>query len=187
MLSEQENKRLSRLLSYILRHHPEHIGIQLDENGWAETSLLIKNLQEKEPAFSLEILRHIVDSNSKKRFAFNEDGAKIRASQGHSVNIELGYTEQQPPEFLFHGTAEKNLPAIFENGLHKMERHHVHLSAGKETARSVGARHGKPVVLTIRSATMYGQGYKFYVSDNGVWLTENVPAEYIQVLADSAD
>lgn len=181
MLPEKEAKRLSKWLSYILRHHPESAGIVLDENGWTDTQTLIQHLSAKEPLFSLEILQFIVETNSKKRFAFNEDSAKIRASQGHSVEVELGYSQQQPPEFLFHGTTEKNIPSILASGLKKMERHHVHLSADKETAQTVGARFGKPVVLMIKSGLMHEQGFSFYISENGVWLTEHVPAEFLSL------
>lgn len=179
MLSEQENKRLSRLLSYILRHQPEHIRIQLDENGWADTEQLIKQLAEKEPSFDAGVLQHIVATNSKKRFAFNENGSKIRASQGHSVEVELDYAPQPPPEFLYHGTAEKNIPGILKTGLQKIERHHVHLSSEKATAQAVGARYGQPVILTVRSGKMQEQGFIFFRSDNGVWLTDHVPVEFI--------
>lgn len=182
MLSEKEAKRLSKWLSYILRHHPESAGIVLDEQGWMDTQTLINNLSAKEPLFNAEALQFIVATNSKKRFAFNEDGSKIRASQGHSVDVELGYTQQQPPEFLFHGTTEKNISSILKSGLKKMERHHVHLSADKETAQVVGARFGKPVVLTVNAGLMHEQGFSFYISENGVWLTENVPAEFLSEL-----
>lgn len=127
----------------------------------------------------MKILQYIVDINNKNRFAFNDDLTKIRASQGHSVNFELGYTEQQPPTILYHGTVEKFLPAIMKEGLQKMERHHVHLSADKSTAIKVGERRGKPIVLAIKSGEMFSAAYKFYLSDNGVWLTDHVPVEFI--------
>lgn len=182
MLPEKEAKRLSKWLSYILRHHPESAGIVLDEHGWTDTQTLITNLSAKEPLFNPETLQFIVANNSKKRFAFNEDGSKIRASQGHSVDVELGYTQQQPPELLFHGTTEKNIPSILKSGLKKMERHHVHLSADKETAQVVGARFGKPVVLTVKAGLMHEQGFSFFISENGVWLTDRVPAEFLSEL-----
>lgn len=178
MLSEKDNKRLSKLLSYVLRHHPEWAGIVLDEQGWADTSALVKNIAEKEPLFSLEVLQHIVETNSKKRFSFNDDGSQILASQGHSIAVELALTPQQPPEILFHGTAEKNLLLIQEKGLLKMERHHVHLTENRETAKETGARYGNPVVLAIRAGEMFWLGFEFYITENNVWLTETVPPAF---------
>ncbi len=182
MISEKENTRLSKLLSYILRHNPGKIGIELDKNGWINVDELISKLNAQTNQFNFEILKHIVDTNSKKRFAFNEDFSKIRASQGHSVEVELGYKEQQPPEILYHGTVEKFLSEISQASLKKIDRHHVHLSADKLTAMKIGERRGKPIVLTIRSGDMFLNNFKFYLSDNGVWLTDNVPSIYIEGL-----
>lgn len=182
MISEKENTRLSKLLSYILRHKPGEIGIHLDEHGWANVDELINKLRLKNEYINLEVLKHIATTNNKKRFAFNDDLSKIRASRGHSINIDLGYTEKQPPGVLFHGTVEKFVTKIFEEGLKKMRRHLVHLSADKETARQVGERRGKPVILIITSGEMFKAGYKFFLSDNGVWLTEYVLPQYIVVL-----
>jgi putative RNA 2'-phosphotransferase len=179
MLSEKENQHFSKLLSFILRHHPESAGVELDANGWTDTSLLVKNINAREPGFNLEILQFIMSTNSKKRFGFNEDGSKIRANQGHSIEIQLQLPEREPPETLFHGTAEKNIPSILQTGLQKIERHHVHLSVDRETAKAVGARYGKPVVLTVQSGKMHSEGYKFYLSDNAVWLTEAVPPAFL--------
>lgn len=124
-------------------------------------------------------MQHIVDTNNKKRFAFNDDLSKIRASQGHSVDVELGYTEEQPPAILYHGTVEKFLSSILKDGLQKMQRHHVHLSADKTTATKVAERRGKPIILEIKSGEMFSAGYKFYLSDNGVWLIDQVPVNFI--------
>ncbi len=166
------------MLSYVLRHHPEWAGITLDEQGWADTATLVNNIAEKQPLFTLEVVQHIVATNSKKRFSFNENGSAIRATQGHSINVELDLPPQQPPEYLFHGTAEKKILSIKEQGLLKMERHHVHLTENRETAKETGARYGKPVVLTVRAGEMFRQGFVFYVTENRVWLTETVPPSF---------
>jgi putative RNA 2'-phosphotransferase len=180
MIAKEENVRLSKLLSYVLRHNPAHLGIQLDNHGWTDVEILLNQLNKHQEKINFDILEHIVNTNAKKRFSFNEDLTLIRASQGHSIEVELNYTAQIPPTILFHGTAEKNIILIREKGLLKMSRHHVHLSADKETAHKVGQRHGKPVVLSIQSLTMYESGHLFYVSDNGVWLTDHVPASFIE-------
>ncbi|NBA77934.1 RNA 2'-phosphotransferase [Emticicia sp. ODNR4P] len=172
---------ISKLLSKILRHQPDLIGIQLDENGWVEVSTLLQNLEKYQTQISFEQLKEVVDTNSKKRFSFNDDFSKIRANQGHSIEVDLALQTQTPPDILYHGTVEKNLDSIFEKGLSKMNRHHVHLSADTETAQKVGMRHGKPIILTIESKKMYDQGYVFYLSENQVWLTDNVPSEFIRL------
>ncbi|MEO7045196.1 MAG: RNA 2'-phosphotransferase [Ferruginibacter sp.] len=178
-MSEKDTTRLSKLLSYILRHKPEEYGIVLDENGYTNVDELINKLNAHNENISLEILQHIVNANNKKRFAFNDDLSKIRASQGHSVDVELGYTEEQPPAILYHGTVEKFLSSILKDGLQKMQRHHVHLSADKTTATKVAERRGKPIILEIKSGEMFSAGYKFYLSDNGVWLIDHVPVNFI--------
>ena len=172
---------ISKLLSKILRHQPDLIGIQLDENGWVEVSTLLQNLEKYQTQISFEQLKEVVDTNSKKRFSFNDDFSKIRANQGHSIEVDLALQTQTPPDILYHGTVEKNLDSIFEKGLSKMNRHHVHLSADTETAQKVGMRHGKPIILTIESKKMYDQGYVFYLSENQVWLTDSVPSEFIRL------
>lgn len=179
MIAKEENTRLSKLLSYVLRHNPAHLGIRLDDHGWTNVEILLKQLSTHKENVDFDILKHIVDTNTKKRFSFNEDLSLIRASQGHSVEIELNYAAQIPPVVLFHGTADKNLMLIREKGLLKMSRHHVHLSADKEMAYKIGQRHGKPVVLSVQSLAMHESGHLFYISDNGVWLTGHVPAGFI--------
>lgn len=178
MQTEKEIATISKFLSLVLRHKPETIGISLDANGWAA----VENLIDKSNAYGLAIdfekLRHVVDTNAKKRFAFSDDFTKIRASQGHSINIDLGYLPQNPPEVLYHGTAEKNRDSILKHGLQKRSRDHVHLSRDIETAIVVGKRHGKPIVIEVLSGKM--AGHDFYLSANGVWLTDHVPVEFLR-------
>lgn len=171
--------RISKFLSQILRHRPDKIGLNLDENGWADVAELLEKAAEKGTVIDRETLQVVVDTNDKKRFAFSDDGLRIRASQGHSIDIDLDLKPQAPPEILFHGTAESSLKSIRREGLLPMRRQHVHLSKDLETAQKVGGRHGKAVVLTIKTGEMARQRFKFYLSDNGVWLTETVPASFI--------
>ncbi|WP_080777335.1 RNA 2'-phosphotransferase [Chryseobacterium phocaeense] len=178
-MTEIENKRISKFLSLILRHQPENIQLKLDENGWADVSELITKSAKGRMHFSFEDLEEVVETNNKKRFAFNEDKTRIRASQGHSIAIDLDLKAAQPPDFLYHGTAEANISSILENGIEKRTRQHVHLSADKETATKVGMRHGKPVILTIRTKAMHEAGIIFFLSANGVWLTDFVEPQYI--------
>lgn len=174
--------KISKFLSLILRHKPETIGLVLDEAGWASVSDLLQKCEQHGFALSLEELETVVATNDKQRFTFSEDGRRIRASQGHSVKVELGYQPLEPPETLYHGTVERFLPAILEKGLLKGKRHHVHLSAEIAAATKVGARRGKPVVLRVHSGQMVRAGHSFYQSANGVWLTEHVPANFISFL-----
>ncbi|QEE50002.1 RNA 2'-phosphotransferase [Flavobacterium alkalisoli] len=183
MLSEKENTRISKFLSLVLRHQPEHINLSLNTNGWAKVEELITLSANAGVVFSFDELKHIVETNNKKRFAFNEDCTLIRASQGHSVAIDSGYTAQEPPEVLYHGTAIKNLDSILANGLNKGNRLHVHLSSDKATAVNVGSRHGKPVVLEVMALQMHKDGFHFYLSDNKVWLTDSVPVKYLKMPA----
>ncbi|HMT54679.1 MAG TPA: RNA 2'-phosphotransferase [Saprospiraceae bacterium] len=171
---------ISKFLSLVLRHQPETIAIILDQNGWADVNDLIEKANNYGIKFDRETLNHIVATNPKKRFAFNDTLDKIRASQGHSVEIELGYTNQKPPEILFHGTAEKFVQSILDTGLEKGNRQQVHLSADFETAIKVGQRHGKPFVFKVLAEKMYNDNFEFFISDNGVWLTDNVPTKYLK-------
>jgi len=170
------------MLSYVLRHNPEAIGITLDDNGWTEVNTLIAKLVENKEHIDISILQHIVTSNAKQRFAFSEDGLKIRASPGHSVEVQLDYKPQQPPAVLYHGTVEKFVPDILKDGVQKMHRHHVHLSADVETAVKVGQRRGQPVILKVDAEGMVKQGHSFYLSDNNVWLANGVAPQFISVL-----
>lgn len=180
MASENELKRISKFLSYLLRHHPDAIGITLDGNGWTDVAMLIEKMQANGHAVDFALLKEVVATNSKQRFAFSDDFTKIRANQGHSITINLDYEAQEPPAVLYHGTSEHTLPAILQEGLHKRDRHHVHLSGDVQTAKAVGQRHGKPVVLVIDARQMHEDGYLFFQSANGVWLTEHVPIQYLQ-------
>ena len=178
---EKNLKHISKFLSLVLRHKPETIGLQLNENGWANVQELIDKMTASGTDLNIELINTIVETNDKKRFAFNDDKTMIRASQGHSVEVELNLKQVQPPEFLYHGTVSEALDAIREEGLKKMSRQHVHLSNDQETAAKVGSRRGKPIILIINAAAMTTGGYSFFLSDNGVWLTDHVPAQYIQL------
>ncbi|CAL1519400.1 RNA 2'-phosphotransferase [Chitinophaga sp. MM2321] len=180
MISEKENKRISKFLSFVLRHQPGIIGITLDKHGWTDVETLIEKSNENGVHFDRIILNHIVETNAKKRFSFNESNEKIRASQGHSVEIELAYIAQKPPAILYHGTGQKSVTSIKLTGLEKRERHHVHLSIDIETAIAVGGRHGKPFVFEVLAEQMYVDKYEFFLSENGVWLTDNVPIIYLR-------
>ncbi len=164
-------------MSYVLRHKPDSVGITLDQQGWTTIEVLLSKLN-----ITRSELDYVVSNNSKNRFAISVNGLKIRANQGHSIKIELGLLEKEPPEILFHGTAVSNLEQIMVKGLHRMSRNHVHLSTDIETAKQVGTRHGKPVVLAISSKVMADDGILFYQSENGVWLTSFVAPKYFSVL-----
>ena len=182
MLTEKETTRYSKFLSLVLRHQPELIGITLDEQGWTNVATLLTKAQAHGQKLSFEQLAYIIETSPKQRFSFNDDHTRIRASQGHSVDVELGYTPVAPPEVLYHGTATRHQEAILHGVLLKMNRHHVHLSADTDTAHTVGARHGRPVIFQVDAARMHRDGYLFYQSANGVWLTEAVPAAYLELL-----
>lgn len=178
-MNNERQKKISKFLSLVLRHEPQAIGIDLDESGWVETRILLDALERHGRGISLDELRLVVENNDKKRFAFSEDQTRIRASQGHSVEVDLGYTPVQPPECLYHGTTDRFVEAIRAAGLQRRDRHHVHLSAQTDTAVSVGSRHGRPVLLTVHAGAMHRAGRAFYQSANGVWLTDEVPSEFI--------
>jgi putative RNA 2'-phosphotransferase len=171
--------KISRKLSYILRHNPAEIGLTLDEQGWGSVDFILSKLKIAGQPLSMDVLKEVVETNDKKRFAFNADFSMIRANQGHSVEVELGYAAQEPPALLFHGTAHKSLQSIKGQGLVKGSRHHAHLSADETTAKKVGQRHGSPVVLKIKAKEMHEAGHAFFLSENGVWLTDFVPIRFI--------
>ena len=180
-MNEKDKKLISKLLSLVLRHQPEYINLQLNENGWAEVDELLEKAKTKNLHVSFEELKEIVATNDKQRFAFNEDNTMIRANQGHSVkSIDLELKAIKPPEFLYHGTVGKFLKSIQQTGLQKRSRQHVHLSEERETATKVGSRRGIPVILSIRTLEMHTKGFEFYRSANNVWLTNHVPVEFIE-------
>lgn len=179
---EQDLIGLSKFLSLILRHKPQTIGINLEYNGaWADTEDLINGINcTGKYKIDMETLEKIVEEDNKQRYSFNEDKSKIRVNQGHSIDVDMGFTEKIPPEILYHGTAERFVKDILKDGLKKMNRQYVHLSKDEETASKVGIRHGKLRIFKVFSGEMHQQGYKFYCSDNGVWLTDNVPPEFLE-------
>ena len=169
---------ISKLIALVLRHKPQTIGITLDEHGWANVNELIDGIAKKCP-FDLATLEEIVATDNKQRYSFNEDHTLIRANQGHSIPVDVELESMTPPEFLYHGTGEKFVASIDQTGLIPKSRLYVHLSKDRETAVKVGQRHGKPVIYVVKSGEMHRNGYVFYCSVNGVWLTKNVPLQYL--------
>jgi len=171
----------SKFLSYVLRHEPEAIELSLDKEGWAVIDDLILRAGNKGYALDKDLIFDVVESSEKKRFTISEDGLRIRAAQGHSTQqVNITYVEKMPPDILYHGTATRFIVQIRDQGLLPLSRQYVHLSSDEDTAIQVGQRYGKPVLLKIKAMDMYDKGFKFYQADNGVWLTEHVPYEYIQ-------
>ena len=172
--------QISKLISLVLRHHPEKLGLTLDSHGWADAKALIEAINAIQP-FDMAQLERIVRTDSKQRYAFSPDRTRIRANQGHSIPVDLELTPRTPPAMLWHGTGERFAGAIMREGLKPMGRQYVHLSADPDTAVKVGRRHGRPVLFTVDAARMVGDGLSFYRSENGVWLTDAVPAQYLNV------
>ena len=170
--------KLSKFISLVLRHRPEAAGISLDEHGWADVDDLLKGIVLTGRKIDREKLEEIVATDAKQRYSFNEEKTLIRANQGHSIPVDVELKEQRPPWILYHGTADRFMVKIASEGLKKMSRLYVHLSENIETAVKVGRRHGSPVVLEVHSGEMYKDGCKFYLSENGVWLTEYVNVKY---------
>ena len=170
---------LSKFLSKHLRHTPDASGLTLQPGGWVPVDDLLAGCERKGFAISYDELIECVEASDKQRFSFDASGDLIRANQGHSVGVDMQLVEKQPPERLFHGTVDRFLASIMSEGLKRGKRHHVHLSEDTETARKVGARRGKPVILVVDAAKMYGEGFKFFESANGVWLTDAVPAGFL--------
>jgi putative RNA 2'-phosphotransferase len=173
---EKSLVRISKFVSLVLRHDPGRFGLRLDDAGWADVDELLAAMSAAGTVVDRATLDRVVAENEKKRFAFSPDGTRIRASQGHSIDVDLGL---QPQELLYHGTASRFIESIRASGLHSASRAHVHLSADQATAVNVGQRHGRPVVLTIAAGRMHRDGHAFFRSENGVWLTDAVPVEYI--------
>lgn len=177
-----DDVRVSRFLSLVLRHEPEKIGLKLDAAGWANVDALLAGCARHGIELSREQLDVIVARSDKQRFAFDQTGRRIRANQGHSVPVALGYPRATPPELLYHGTVTKFVAAILKNGLLKGERHHVHLSADEATAWNVGRRRGAPVILVVRAGELHRAGSVFFQSANGVWLVDHVPPQCVALL-----
>ena len=175
--------KTSKFIALILRHKPETIGIALDEHGWANVQELIDGINASgKHHLDMDLLEEIVRTDEKQRYSFNEDHTLIRANQGHSIPVDVELKEAVPSEVLYHGTGEKFVSSIDEQGLIPKSRLYVHMSADKETAKTVGSRHGKPAIYVIDCKSMSDDGYKFYLSENRVWLTKAVPAKYLRKL-----
>ena len=172
---------ISKYMALILRHEPEVIGITLDEHGWAKVDEFIEGIG-RTYSFDMETLERIVAEDNKQRYSFNDDKTLIRANQGHSINVDVELKEGVPPEFLYHGTGEKFVASIDEQGLIPKSRLYVHLSLDEATAKTVGSRHGKPVIYLVKSGEMHRDGFIFYCSVNHVWLTKEVPLKYLEKL-----
>ena len=172
--------QLSKFLSFVLRHQPESIGLDMDAQGWVGVEELI--LKSTKHRLTPALIRVLVETSDKQRFALSADGSRIRANQGHSIELHLDLAPQVPPAQLFHCTAQRFLAAIQAEGILKRDRHHVHLSSDVAVAESVGQRHGKPVILVVAAERMAAEGFLFYLSANGVWLTDSVPPAYFSVL-----
>ncbi len=170
---------ISKLIALVLRHKPGELGLTMDSHGWVETKALIEKLNERQP-FDMEMLEEIVRTDNKQRYSFNPDKTRIRANQGHSIPVDLELLPQTPPNVLYHGTATRFSGIIDQQGLKPMQRQYVHLSDRLETAVNVGKRHGAPLVYVIDAEAMQKAGYVFYCSENGVWLTDSVPPEYLK-------
>ncbi len=179
MSTDTSHKHASKFMSLVLRHEPEKIGLQLDAQGWADVDDLLQRMADHGVALDRHILQAVVETNDKQRFALSDDGLRIRASQGHSIQVDLGLEALQPPAWLYHGTVARFVGAIREQGLRPGERQHVHLSLDRQTAQQVGARRGAPVILSVNAGRMHADGHVFHRSANGVWLTAHVPPRYI--------
>lgn len=178
-MDKNREKKISKSLSFWLRHKPEDIGIVINKGGWTNIEELLENAEKKGFKFTFEELKQVVENNDKKRFSINEDETLIKANQGHSINVDMEFKAVIPPKFLYHGTPTKSVNLIMKEGLKKMSRHHVHLSPDRETAEVVGSRRGEFEILTIEAMRMRADGYEIYISENGVYLVDEVPSKYI--------
>ncbi len=170
---------MSKFLGYVLRHRPDSIGLAVDERGWASVDELLDRAAAAGRRFDREDLLRVVATNDKRRFTLAPDGRRIRAAQGHSIAVDLELRPVEPPPALYHGTAERFVDSIMRDGLTPRSRRHVHLSLDEATARRVGARNGRPAVFAVHAREMHARGHRFYLSENGVWLTDRVPPEYL--------
>ena len=178
--------RLSKFISLVMRHHPEAAGITIEEHGWADVEALLAGLKRTGRTIDRELLEKIVAEDEKKRYSFDASGTRIRANQGHSIQVNLELTPIEPPEFLYHGTASRFIGSILREGLKPMGRQYVHLSRDIETAKKVGARHGVPVILKVYSGKMYREGEHFYQSENGVWLVAKVEHKFLEKIPEES-
>jgi putative RNA 2'-phosphotransferase len=179
---DASDTRLSKSLSYWLRHRPDAAGLVLDNQGWADVGAVLASLSRSGAPVALDRLRSMIDGNDKQRFELSPDGERIRARQGHSVPVALGWPSLLPPELLYHGTVKRSLDLILEQELRPMQRHHVHLSPDVDTARRVGSRRGVPVILAVKARELGATGTPFFLTANDVWLTEAVPPRFLEVL-----
>jgi putative RNA 2'-phosphotransferase len=178
-MSRARDVTISKMLSRMLRHRPRDFGITLDEAGWAHVDGVLAALDARGSPVTRDELLALVRANDKQRFALSPDGQRIRAQQGHSVDVDLGYAPADPPEVLYHGTVARFLPSIRQTGLERGGRHHVHLSSSREQAEKVGRRRGAPIVIVVLAGRMRAAGHEFLLTPNGVWLTEHVPAGFL--------
>lgn len=179
-MNDKRRIHVSKFLSRHLRHSPEELGLTLEPGGWVTIDAVLAGAADAGVRITRDELDEVVRTSDKQRFAIDDTGTRIRANQGHSVEVDLQLEPTEPPAELFHGTADRNASAILRDGLRKMARHHVHLSPDTDTAVKVGTRHGKPVVLIVDAAAMRAAGHLFYRSANGVWLVDEVPARFLR-------
>ena len=179
-MDEKRLVKVSKYLSKHLRHRPERLNLALDPGGWVGVDELLEACRRRDFPLSRPELEEVVGRNDKRRFAFDASGSRIRAQQGHSTPVDLELEPATPPAVLYHGTGEGVLQVILENGIHKMGRLHIHLSPDMATAKKVGTRRGRPVVLEVAAGVMHLDGWAFYLSGNGVWLVEYVPPRYLE-------
>lgn len=177
---KNDDVTLGKFMSLILRHKPETIGIKLDSEGWADVNELIKGINAAGHSIDMQTVERIVAENNKKRYTLSPDKKRIRANQGHSIDVSVEMEKRTPPDLLYHGTASRFLESIKASGIKKMSRQYVHLSADVPTAFSVGKRHGSPVVLVIDAKQMSADGFVFMISANGVWQSEDIPWHYVK-------